>query len=88
MTPLKKLRRILRVYGISEDLLVTISPEGIEFKPQGKGVRLSTSIAWPEVVKHSETPRTAMSHHVGRPMEFLQAQVDKQRSVKRRGVMR
>jgi hypothetical protein len=71
----RKINRFICVYGISEDLIVILSPEGIEFKPQGmkKGVH----ITWPEIVAASHTPEDVRSRDLGNPIAFLQAQITK-----------
>lgn len=68
----KSLEREIRVYGVEGPVIVTIAPEGLEFRLPGS--RKTVTISWTNVVGEAETPATVPSYLMGKPLEFLQQQ--------------
>ena len=76
LEPGKKLRRIIKVYGIESPVEVSIAHEGIAFRVPG--TKLSLMATWPEVIeKASTTPDNVPSKLAGEPMKFLADMVAK-----------
>lgn len=76
LEPGKKLRRLVKVYGVEGLVEVTISAEGIAFRvPSTRGYLVA---AWPDVVeKSSSTPDNCPSFLAGEPTKYLQHEVAK-----------
>ena len=84
LEPGKKLKRLIKVYGIEGDVEVSISHEGLTFRVPRTRLYLTTS--WPDIVeKASSTPDNVPCFLAGEPMKFLQheqAKVAKKRTKK------
>ena len=66
----KKIKRLIKVYGIEGMVEVTISYEGLAFRiPSTRG---SLVAAWPDVVeKSTSTPDNCPSFLAGEPIKYL-----------------
>lgn len=65
----QKLKRVIRVYGVAEPVIVTLTSEGLEFKV--KGSKIGVDVTWPAVVHICGTPSNVPSKLHGRPFDFL-----------------
>ena len=71
LEPGKKLKRLIKVYGIEGDVEVSMSHEGLTFRVPR--TRLILTATWPDVVeKASCTPDNVPCFLAGEPMKFLQ----------------
>jgi hypothetical protein len=69
----QQLKRSLNVLGM--ELVVTISAEGIVFKP--KRGKLGITATWPAIIEASRTPDNSPSRFCGVPVEWLKHQSNK-----------
>jgi hypothetical protein len=68
----QKLRRTIKVYGVTGSVIVTLTHGGIEFKmPRTK---MGVGMSWKKAVDSCYTPENVPSKFEGRPMEFLISQ--------------
>lgn len=76
LEPGKKLRRLIKVYGVEGQIEVTVSAEGLAFRVPGtRGYVVS---AWPDAVeKSASTPDNCPSFLAGEPLKYLQHEVAK-----------
>ena len=68
----KTLKRKIKVYGVEQPVIITLSHQGISFRV--KGAKLDVSMTWPDAVNACYTPENVPSYLEGRPLEFLQEQ--------------
>lgn len=76
LEPGKKLRRLVKVYGVEGLVEVSISAEGLSFRiPGTRGYLVA---AWPDVVeKAASTPDNSPSFLAGEPTKYLQHMIGK-----------
>jgi len=79
----KKLKRQIKVYGVENPVIITLSHEGISFRV--KSAKLDVSMTWPDAVNACYTPENVPSYLEGRPLDFLKEQAKgiTKRAVKR-----
>lgn len=70
-----KLKRTIKVYGISEPVVVTLDATGVEM--QVKGSRQAVYVSWSSILAHSNTPTNCKGHHFGRPLALLTSEAIK-----------
>jgi len=82
LNPGQKLKRVIRVYGVEQPVLVTLTAEGLDFRIVGQGKHLSLYAPWRFVVEHMPTPDNVKCFLSGKPVDmlnYLSAKVLKQR---------
>lgn len=73
----QKLRRVIKVYGVEQPVVVEISHQGITFKV--KGTKTPVGNNWPELIRDGcHTEDSVKSYFAGKPLEYLIAQATKQ----------
>ena len=80
----KKLKRVIKVYGVELPIIVTLTHEGIEFKV--KSAKMGVGNMWAQLIhKGCVTPDNVPSYLAGLPLNFLieQAKAIVKRNVKR-----
>lgn len=72
----QKLRRVIKVYGVEQPVVVEISHQGITFKV--KGTKTPVGNNWPELIRDGcHTEDSVKSYFSGKPLEYLIAQAKK-----------
>lgn len=74
------IKRTLKVYGVSEPVVVSLNENGIEMAIAGKKQKLYAS--WDHVARNLLTPLSVPSYLAHKPIEFLKWQAN---SVKEKG---
>lgn len=69
----QQLKRSITVYGIGQ-VEVAISNDGVSFRVPGTQKKVTAP--WTKVVASCDTPTTVKSYHMGRPTDFLKAQIE------------
>lgn len=70
-----KLHRAISVPGLTEDVIVTLTHEGLEVRT--KGSRTALSHSWVGVISSLRTPVNVPSYLADRPMDLLRHQQQK-----------
>lgn len=80
-----KLRRTISIASLSEPVIVTLTPEGLEARVAGS--RISLFHSWFGVISALKTPGNIPSYLADRPIDFLRYQQSKSKrsSKKERG---
>lgn len=66
------LRRELKIYGIENLVVLSITKDGITLK--AKGTKLGVTLSWVQLVEACALPNNIPSKFQGRPYEFLKFQ--------------
>lgn len=73
----QKLRRVIKVYGVEQPVVVELSHAGITFKV--KGTKTPVGNTWPDLIRDGcHTEDSVKSYFAGKPLEYLIAQAAKQ----------
>lgn len=75
LEPGKKLRRLVKVYGVEGPVELTIAHEGLSLRVPG--TKKSLTCSWTDVVNASYTPNDVPSFLAGEPMKFILHEAEK-----------
>lgn len=76
LEPGKKLKRVIKVYGVERSVIVELSTDGITFKIAGRG-GLPVSATWQRVVKACTVDGGVKGFDPGDPLGYLQREAQK-----------
>jgi hypothetical protein len=76
------IKRTKRIYGVSSDVVITITDEGITMALPGSRKKLSSS--WEQIARSLHTPNDVPSFLADKPIEFLKYYASKM--VKKQGL--
>jgi hypothetical protein len=81
----QKLKRQIKVYGIEQPVIVTMTREGLSFKV--KGTKIEVMQTWQRVVVSCDTPTNVPSWLHGKPLQLLEhlSKQSTKRKIKRAG---
>jgi hypothetical protein len=81
----KKLKRVIKVYGVELPIIVTLTAEGIEFKVQT--AKIGVGNTWAQIVEKGclTPPNVRPAWAEGQPLAFL---VEQAKTIVRHRVMR